>query len=56
MLSELETIPFDLPEPFLTDPAASGEQLDAVDDNLQEPPSVNDDHDDDSNPAVAESA
>ncbi len=44
---EAATTPFDVPDSLPADYAASGEQIDAVDDNLQEPPSFNDDHDDD---------
>lgn len=51
---EVESALFDVPESIYADHTASSEQIDAVDDNLQEPPSIHDDHDDDGDAVAAE--
>ncbi len=54
MSREATTISLAEPELLAADYTASSELLDAVDDNLQEPPSIYDDHDDDGDAAAAE--
>ena len=54
MSREETTISLAEPELLAADYTASSELLDAVDDNLQEPPSIYDDHDDDGDAAAAE--